>query len=69
LISILTSTSASGNNIHAFIKSGNDVIIEHVHAFVAWLIVNHKASLSLAIDVDLNEVIWAASLTRSQVTG
>ncbi len=57
LISISTSTSVSTNNICAFIKNGNDAVIERVHALVAWLVVNRKASLSLATDVNLNEVI------------
>jgi hypothetical protein len=57
LISISTSASASANNIHTFVESGNNVVIEHFHAFVAWLVVNHKALLSFATDVDLNEVI------------
>ncbi len=43
LISISTSAFASTNNIRAFIKSDNDVV-------------NRKAPLSFAIDVDLNEV-------------
>jgi hypothetical protein len=57
LISISTFTSMSTNNIHAFIKNGNDVVIERVHALVARLVVNRKAPLSLATDVNLNEVI------------
>jgi hypothetical protein len=54
----------STNNIHAFIKNGNDVIIECVHALVARLVVNCKAPLSLATDVNLNEVIQAASYLK-----
>jgi hypothetical protein len=60
----LISTSTSANNIHAFIKSGNDVVIEHVHALVAWLVVNRKAPLLLTTNVDLNEVIHAASYLK-----
>ncbi len=52
------------NNIHAFIKNGNDAIIEHVHALVAWLVVNHKAPLSFATNVNLNEVIQVASYLK-----
>ncbi|CAM6007401.1 unnamed protein product [Sphagnum balticum] len=48
------------NNIRAFIKNGNDVVIERVHALVAWLVVNRKVPLSLATDVNLNEVIQVA---------
>jgi hypothetical protein len=47
----------STNNIHAFIINGNDAIIECVHALVARLVVHRKAPLSLATDVNLNEVI------------
>ncbi len=54
----------STNNIHAFIKNGNDVVIECVHALVARLVVNHKAPLSLATDVNLNEVIQAVSYLK-----
>jgi hypothetical protein len=57
LISISTSTSMSTNNIQAFVKNGNDVVIERVHALVARLVVNRQAPLSLATDVNLNEVI------------
>ncbi len=57
LISISTSTSMSTNNIHTFIKNGNDAVIERVHALVARLVVNRKPPLSLATDVNLNEVI------------
>ncbi len=64
LISISTSTSVSTNNIHAFIKNGNDVVIERVHALVARLVVNRKALLSLATNVNLNEVIQAASYLK-----
>jgi len=64
LISISTSTSMSTNNIHAFIKNGNDVVIEHVHALVARLVVNSKAPLSLATNVNLNEVIQATSYLK-----
>jgi hypothetical protein len=35
----------SDNNIGAFIESGNDAVIEHVHVFVAQLVVNRKAML------------------------
>jgi hypothetical protein len=61
LISISTFISVSTNNIFAFIKNGNDVVIERVHGFVARLVVNRKALLSLATDVNLNEVIQAPS--------
>jgi hypothetical protein len=54
----------STNNIHAFIKNGNDAVIERVHALVAWLVVNRQAPLSLATDVNLNEVIQAASYLK-----
>jgi hypothetical protein len=47
----------STNKIRAFIKNGNDAIIERIHALIARLVVNHKAPLSLATDVNLNEVI------------
>jgi TusA-related sulfurtransferase len=57
LILILTSTSVSTNNIRAFIKNGNDVVIERIHALVARLVINCKAPLSLATNVNLNEVI------------
>jgi hypothetical protein len=53
----LTSAFASANNIRKFIKNGNDTVLEHIHALVAWLVVHRKVPLSLAIDVDLNEVI------------
>ncbi len=59
LISILISAFANANNIRAFIESGNDTVIKCVHVLIAQLVVNHKASLSLATDVDLNEVIQA----------
>jgi hypothetical protein len=59
LISISTSTFVSTNNIRAFTKNGNDAVIERVHALVARLVVNRKAPLSLATDVNLNEVIQA----------
>ncbi len=49
----------STNNIRAFTKNGNDAVIERVHALVARLVVNRKAPLSLATDVNLNEVIQA----------
>jgi len=45
------------NNICAFIKNGNEAVIECVHALVAQLVINRKAPLSLATDVNLNEVI------------
>ncbi len=64
LISILISTSASANNIHAFIESGNDAIIERVHMFVTQLVINCKALLSLATNVDLNEVIQVTSYLK-----
>jgi len=64
LISISTSTSVSTNNIRTFIKNGNDVVIEHIHALVARLVVNRKVPLSLATDVNLNEVIQAASYLK-----
>ncbi len=63
-ISISTSTSMSTNNIHAFIKNGNDVVIERVHTFIARLVVNRQAPLSLATDVNMNEVIQAASYLK-----
>jgi hypothetical protein len=64
LISISISRSVSINNIRAFIKNGNDAVIERVHALVARLIVNRKASLLLATDVNLNEVMQAASYLK-----
>jgi hypothetical protein len=64
LILISTSTSASANNIHAFIESNNDTIIKRIHALVARLVVNRKVPLSLATDVDLNEVIQATSYLK-----
>jgi len=66
LISISTFASTNDNNIRAFIKSGNNAIIKHVHTFVARLVVNCKALLSLAIDVDLNKVIQATSYLKSR---
>ncbi len=54
----------STNNIRAFIKNGNDAVIECVHALVARLVVNCKAPLSLATDVNLNEAILAASYLK-----
>jgi hypothetical protein len=54
----------STNNIHAFMKNGNDAVIERVHALVARLVVNRQAPLSLATDVNLNEVIQAASYLK-----
>jgi hypothetical protein len=54
----------STNNIHAFIKNGNDVVIERVHTFIARLVVNRQAPLSLATDVNMNEVIQAASYLK-----
>ncbi len=45
----------STNNIHAFIKNGNNVVIERVHALVARLVVSRQVLLSLATDVNLNE--------------
>jgi hypothetical protein len=64
LISISTSAFASANNICAFIKNANDVVVECVHALVTRLVVNYKALLSLATDVDLNKVIQAASYLK-----
>ncbi|CAK9209442.1 unnamed protein product [Sphagnum troendelagicum] len=52
------------NNIRAFIKNGNDVVIERVHALVARLVIKGKAPLSLATDVNLNEIIQAASYLK-----
>jgi len=54
----------STNNIRAFIKNGNDVVIKRVHALVTRLVVNRKAPLSLATDANLNEVIQAASYLK-----
>jgi hypothetical protein len=54
----------STNNIRAFIKNGNDAVIERVHALVAQLVVNCKAPLSLATNVNLNEVIQATSYLK-----
>jgi hypothetical protein len=54
----------STNNIRAFIKNDNDAVIKRVHALVARLVVNRKALLSLATDVNLNEVIQAASYLK-----
>jgi len=65
LISISTFASTSANNIHAFIENDNDIVIERVHALVAWLVVNCKAPLSLATDVNLNEVIQPTSYLKS----
>jgi hypothetical protein len=64
LILISTSASASANNIHAFIKSNNNTVIERIHTLIAWLVVNRKALLALATNVDLNEVIQAASYLK-----
>ncbi|CAM6008902.1 unnamed protein product [Sphagnum balticum] len=64
LRSISTFAFASANNIRAFIESSNDTVLERIHAFIARLVVNHKASLSLATDVNLNEVIQAASYLK-----
>jgi hypothetical protein len=64
LISISTSAFASANNICTFIKSANDVVVEHVHALVTRLVVNYKAPLSLAIAVNLNKVIQVASYLK-----
>jgi hypothetical protein len=64
LISISTSTFVTTNNIRAFIKNGNDAVIERIHALVARLVINHKAPLSLATDVNLNEVIQVASYLK-----
>jgi hypothetical protein len=59
LISISTFTSASTNNIHTFIKSGNNAVIKCVHTLIAQLVINYKSSLLLTNNVDLNEVIQA----------
>ncbi len=59
MILILTSAFANAINIRAFIESGNNAVIEHVHTLVAQLVINRKALLSLATDVDLNELIQA----------
>jgi hypothetical protein len=66
-ISILTSTSTSANNIHAFIENGNDDVIEHVHTLVAQLVVKCKAPLSLATNVNLNKVIQAIVIPEARV--
>jgi hypothetical protein len=57
LISISTFASTNTNNIRAFIESNNDDVIKRVHALVVRLVINRKAPLSLATDVDLNKVI------------
>ncbi len=67
MISISTSTSVSTNNIRAFIKNGNDAVIERVHRFVARLVVNRKEPLSLATDVNLNEVIQTCIIPEAKV--
>jgi len=54
----------STNNIRTFIKNGNDAVIERIHALVARLVINCKAPLSFATDVNLNEVIQAASYLK-----
>jgi hypothetical protein len=54
----------STNNICAFIKNGNDVVIKRIHALVTRLVINRKAPLSLATDINLNEVIQAASYLK-----
>jgi hypothetical protein len=64
LISILTFASTSANNICAFIENGNDDVIEHVHMLIARMVVNCKASLLLATNVNLNEVIQATSYLK-----
>ncbi len=67
LILISTFASVSANNICAFIESGNDAVIERVHVLVTRLVVNCEASLSLAIDVDLNEVIQVMLYLKSRL--
>jgi hypothetical protein len=47
----------SANNIRAFLESANDVVIEHVHALILGLVLNHCVTLSLATNVTLNKVI------------
>jgi hypothetical protein len=64
LILISTFAFVSTNNIHAFIESGNNAVIERVHAFLAQLVVNCNEPLSLATNVDLNKVIQAASCLK-----
>jgi hypothetical protein len=64
LILISIFTSANTNNISAFIKSGNDVVIERIHVLIARLVINHKVPSSLATDVNLNEVIQAVSYLK-----
>jgi TusA-related sulfurtransferase len=64
LILILISASASANNIHTFIESNNDAVIKRVHVLITWLVINCKAPLSLATNVDLNKVIQAASYLK-----
>jgi hypothetical protein len=64
LISILTFAFVNANNIHAFIESSKDCIIKCIHAFITWLVVNHKVPLLLATDVDLNEVTQATSYLK-----
>jgi hypothetical protein len=54
----------NANNIRAFIESGNDLVIARIHAFVTWLVIDHKALLSLANNVDLNKVIQATSYLK-----
>jgi hypothetical protein len=54
----------SANNIHAFIESDNDTVIKRIHALIARLVVNRKASLLLATDVNMNEVIQVASYLK-----
>jgi hypothetical protein len=66
LISISTSTFASANNIHAFIESNNNTVIKRVHVLIARLVVNRNAPLSLATNVDLNEVIQVVSYLKSR---
>jgi hypothetical protein len=65
LISILTFTSASTNNICASIESGNDTVIKRVHVLITQVVVNYKAPLLLAINVDLNKVIRVVSYLKS----
>lgn len=72
LISISTSAFTSTNNIRAFVEGGNNAIIEHVHALVAKVVVNHKAPLLLATNVELNNhlggVVPEVGVVRSDDT-
>ncbi|CAM6019383.1 unnamed protein product [Sphagnum balticum] len=60
----ITHNQIHANNIRTFIKSDNNAVIKRVHVLVAWLVINCKAPLSFATDVDLNEVIQAASYLK-----